>query len=84
MDMVGRAEDKRVSFKHALQDARRKLKRLERTDSATGIPNEAAFGEILQRDWAIARREQRPLAVAVFEVDHLDEYRARQYAVDAA
>jgi len=65
------------ALRSALQDAQRKLKRLERTDSATGVPNEAAFGEILQRDWAIARREQRPLGVVVFQVDHLEEYRSK-------
>ena len=64
------------ALRDALHDAHRKLKRLERTDGATGVPNEAAFSEILQRDWAIARREQRPLGVVVFQVDHLDEYRA--------
>jgi diguanylate cyclase (GGDEF)-like protein len=63
-------------LRDALLDAQRRLKRLERTDSTTGVPNEAAFSEILQRDWAIARREQRPLAIVVFQVDHLDEYRA--------
>jgi diguanylate cyclase (GGDEF)-like protein len=64
------------ALRDALHDAQRKLKRLERTDGATGVPNETAFSEILQRDWAIARREQRPLGVVVFQVDHLDEYRA--------
>jgi len=64
------------ALRDALHDAHRKLKRLERTDSATGVPNEVAFSEILHRDWAIARREQRSLGVVVFQVDHLDEYRA--------
>lgn len=67
--------DGEAALRDALHDARRRLKRLERTDSATGVPNEGAFSEILQRDWAIARRERRRLGVVVFQVDHLDEYR---------
>jgi len=72
----GEAPGDTEALRDALHDAHRKLKRLERTDGATGVPNEAAFGEILQRDWAIARREQRPLGLVVFEVDHLEEYRS--------
>ncbi|MBT8444420.1 MAG: GGDEF domain-containing protein, partial [Gammaproteobacteria bacterium] len=64
-----------AALRDALQDARRKIKRLERTDSATGVPNEEAFNEILHRDWAIARREQRRLGVVLFCVDFLEEYR---------
>lgn len=64
-----------AALRDALQDARRKIKRLERTDSATGVPNEDAFTEILHRDWAIARREQRRLGVVLFCVDFLEEYR---------
>lgn len=69
------APDGEAALRDALHDARRKLKRLERTDTATGVPNESAFGEILQRDWSIARREQRRVSLVVFEVDYLAEYR---------
>lgn len=73
------------ALRDALNAAHRKLKRLERTDSATGVPNEGAFSETLQRDWAIARREQRLLAVVVFQVDYLDEYRDKlgRHATDS-
>ncbi|MFW2404263.1 MAG: diguanylate cyclase domain-containing protein [Gammaproteobacteria bacterium] len=64
-----------AALRDALQDARRKIKRLERIDSATGVPNEDAFTEIMHRDWAIARREQKRLGVVLFCVDFLDEYR---------
>lgn len=71
----GQGRDTEASLKDALTDARRKLKTLERTDSATGIPNHAAFVEIMQRDWSIARREQRCLGLIIFEVDAFAEYR---------
>jgi diguanylate cyclase (GGDEF)-like protein/PAS domain S-box-containing protein len=64
-----------VALRDALQDARRKLKQLERVDSATGLPNDSAFAEVLQRDWGVARREQRCISLVVFEVDRLEEYR---------
>ncbi len=66
-----------AALRDALHDARRKLKRLERTDPATGIPNESAFDETLHRDWAIARREQRRIGVVVFQVDYLEAYREK-------
>jgi len=74
-----------AALRDALHDARRKLRRLERTDSATGVPNAAAFYEILQRDWAMARREQRRLGIVVFQVDYLDEYRDKigRHATDS-
>ena len=64
-----------AALRDALHDARRRLKSLERTDPATGVPNQGVFMEVLQRDWSIARREQRRLGVVVFQVDCLDAYR---------
>ncbi len=58
-----------------IQDARRKLRYLRRSDSATGLPNRKAFNETLQRDWNIACRQQSRLGIIIFEVDALDEYR---------
>jgi len=77
--------DGEAALRDALHDARRKLKRLERTDTATGVPNEGAFGEVLQRDWGIARREQLRVGVVIFEVDYLEEYRDKlgRHATDS-
>jgi diguanylate cyclase (GGDEF)-like protein/PAS domain S-box-containing protein len=63
------------SLKDALTDARRQLRTLERWDPITGVPNRAAFMEVIQRDWSIARREQRRLGLIIFEVDAFAEYR---------
>ena len=65
-----------AELRDALHDATRCLKSLERTDPTTGVPNEGVFMEVLQRDWSIARREQRCMGVVVFQIDCLDEYRA--------
>ncbi|MDP6674568.1 MAG: diguanylate cyclase, partial [Gammaproteobacteria bacterium] len=57
-----------------LVDARRQIKSLQRIDSLTGLANRAAFDELLERDWAIARREKRQIGVVIFSVDCLAEY----------
>lgn len=46
----------------------------ERIDTATGIPGRNALLEVLLRDWAMARREQKRLSVVVFRVDALESY----------
>lgn len=71
-----REEDPELSFGDTFLGTRRRMMRMNRTDSATGIPNHAAFLEVVDRDWAIARREQRRLSVIIFQVDALDEYSA--------
>lgn len=60
-------------------------RRDERTDGTTGIPGRAAFLEVLTRDWALARREERQLSVVVFRVDEFDSYQAvfGRHAADA-
>ncbi len=58
-----------------LVDARRQIKGLQRTDPVTGLANRGTFDEVMERDWSIARREQRRITVIVFSIDCLDEYR---------
>jgi diguanylate cyclase (GGDEF)-like protein len=57
----------------------------ERHDPATGLPVRAAFVEVLARDFALARREQRRLTVAVFRIDAFEAYGALfgRHAADA-
>lgn len=46
----------------------------ERIDAITGVPGRGAMLETLQRDWAMARRDQRRITVMVFRVDALESY----------
>jgi diguanylate cyclase (GGDEF)-like protein len=57
----------------------------DRYDQATGLPGRAAFIDVLARDFALARREQRRLTVAVFRVDAFEAYEALfgRHAADA-
>ena len=58
-----------------LRDARMQLRRLDGRDSVTGILNRRAFEEMLQRDWVMARREQRSLSAIVFRLNDFANYR---------
>ena len=58
-----------------LRDARMHLRRLDGRDSATGILNRRVFDDLVERDWVMARREQRQLSVILFRVDDFDAYR---------
>ncbi len=57
-----------------LVDARRQIKCLQRTDPVTGLASRAAFDEVLERDWSIARRDRRRISIILFSVDCLAEY----------
>ncbi len=46
-----------------------------RTDPQTGLANRRNFDEALSRDWGIARREARPMALMVFQIDAFASYR---------
>lgn len=63
------------TLRTALRDAQLRLRQLDRSDAITGLPNRQAFLEVVQRDWAVAGREQRRLSVIVFQIDQLDRYR---------
>ncbi|WP_417684721.1 GGDEF domain-containing protein [Roseibium sp.] len=52
------------------KDLEEKLEELARTDSLTGLANRRTFDEILQREWAIARREGHPLSLIKADLDH--------------
>lgn len=62
-----------------------RMPREERIDSTTGIPARSAFLEVLARDWAMARREQRRLSIALFRMVDFDSYHALfgRHAADA-
>jgi diguanylate cyclase (GGDEF)-like protein len=55
-------------------DAWARAGRDERLDGPTGLASRAAFAEVLQRDFALARRDQRRLSVVVFRIDAFESY----------
>jgi len=55
--------------------ARPKSATLDRIDAATGLLRFGYFQETLRRDMAVARRDQRPVTLLVFEIVEFDVYR---------
>jgi diguanylate cyclase (GGDEF)-like protein/PAS domain S-box-containing protein len=45
-----------------------------REDRVTGLSSRAWFDELLEREWLIARREERPLTLALFDIDAMGLY----------
>lgn len=58
-----------------LRRARQKAASLDRIDSASGVFRYEYFLEVADRDCRMARREQRLVAIVLFEVNDLDIYR---------
>lgn len=48
--------------------------KLARTDHLTGLANRRAFGEQLDREIARSRRQDKPLCVAMIDIDHFKRY----------
>lgn len=66
------------------RDASSRLKAMERgsgglptwlrEDRVTGLSSRAWFDELLEREWLIARREERPLTLVLFDIDAMGLY----------
>lgn len=64
----------REALLSVLRDARMHLRRLDGRDSTTGILSRRAFDDMLQRDWVLARRDQRSLSLMLFRIDAFNDY----------
>ena len=73
-ELFAAGDDKEGTESEELQRAQTRIRQLERIDTGTGLLNRRAFEEIYQRDWLIARREQRRMAMLMFRVDALSGY----------
>lgn len=67
-------DSEREALMSVLREARSHLRRLDGRDTATGLLSRRSFEELLQRDWVLARRERRSLALIVFRLDCFDAY----------
>lgn len=67
--------EQRVAERTAeLEEANRKLAALSATDGLTGLANRRRFDEVLNGEWARARRTEQPLAIVMLDVDHFKKY----------
>lgn len=51
-----------------------RLESIARTDDLTGLPNRRAWDEELPRELLRAKREQKPLCVAMIDLDHFKDF----------
>jgi diguanylate cyclase (GGDEF)-like protein len=67
----------------ALRAAQRRVRALSNIDALTGLANRGVFERVLEREWARARREQRPVSLLVCDVDCFRQYDAHYGALAA-
>lgn len=70
-------------LQRALGQAKQKIVSLSQTDAVTGLLRYEHFLSFLKRELAIARRDNRPLAVGFFEIVEFDRYR-KTFGANAA
>lgn len=63
-----------LEYSRELEQANDRLAELTVTDGLTGLANRRRFDEVLQAEWARARRCSRPLAVLMIDVDYFKNY----------
>jgi diguanylate cyclase (GGDEF)-like protein len=58
----------------SLRERTQRLEQLVAIDPLTGVANRRAFDNTIEREWSRALRAQRPLAVAMLDIDHFKLY----------
>jgi diguanylate cyclase (GGDEF)-like protein len=58
----------------SLRERTHRLEQLVAIDPLTGVANRRAFDNTIEREWSRALRAQRPLAVAMLDIDHFKLY----------
>lgn len=64
-----RVGERLVALQNQLIESNRQLQRLSQTDSLTGLPNRRSFQEQLKRAFEHSLRYNRPLALAIIDMD---------------
>lgn len=67
---AGRNVTRRIATEHALEESRRELERLARTDTLTGLANRRQFDERLSLAILRLRRHEFPIALLYLDIDH--------------
>ncbi len=69
-----RAEIQLQDLTQQLQQANAELHRLATTDALTQVANRRHFDQMLAQEWAVAQRDQTPLALIICDVDYFKAY----------
>ncbi|MEW5723433.1 MAG: response regulator, partial [Thermodesulfobacteriota bacterium] len=74
MDRRKAKERELLDLTQKLTSANQMLRDLAVVDPLTQIPNRRYFDEVLGRDWRRAKRDQRPVALIMIDIDHFKQY----------
>lgn len=72
-DQLLLADQEKSTLLNQIRDQSEAFEKQAREDSLTGLPNRRAFDEALARALHWAKRDQRPLALAMLDVDHFKQ-----------
>lgn len=72
-----RAEEMLAKANAQLEAANRALSTLALQDGLTGLANRRRFDELLRREFALSRRQRRPLALVLIDCDYFKSYNDR-------
>ncbi|MCJ8319845.1 MAG: sensor domain-containing diguanylate cyclase [Colwellia sp.] len=75
-------EDKVILRTQELETSNKKLEKLSRIDSLTGMPNRRYFDQQLEQEWQRSINEAQPLSILVCDVDqfkNINDYFGHQY-----
>ncbi len=64
----------RVKIHMELKQYRDTLREMSYVDGLTGIPNRRRFEDYFDQEWRRALRQQRPLSLAMIDIDHFKTY----------
>jgi len=57
-----------------LQLALKELERMSTTDGLTKIANRRHFNQVLEKEWKLGLRQQKPLAIVMMDIDFFKQY----------
>ena len=57
-----------------LAELQKTLEELSYKDGLTGVANRRMFDQVMEREWATARRNQQPLSVILLDIDYFKQY----------
>ncbi len=67
-------ELKLIKLAEQLEQANKELHRLSSIDGLTGIANRRTFDKMVDKEWKRALRQERPIALAMIDIDYFKPY----------
>ncbi|WP_439133913.1 diguanylate cyclase [Pseudomaricurvus sp.] len=69
-----RAMQRIVGMRNQLRAMNDQLEILSQRDSLTYLYNRRTFNELAEQQWALAKRQQKPLSIVMLDIDHFKQF----------